>query len=69
MPMYEWKSNKEETITVLRSLAEYDVPPTEEETTQAGITTDAETVWSRVIGTPKLTKGYSWGPGKGNWGR
>lgn len=68
MPIYKWKDKKTEIeVEVIRDFKDYEVPPFEEE-----LATDhdpKEAVWERIIGSaPKVIKGDSWGPGKGNWG-
>lgn len=64
MPMYTWtdkKSGKE--VTVIRTFAEYENPPTQEE---APDIQDPE--WERNIGDKiTVTKGNGWGSGKGYW--
>lgn len=65
MPLYTWEdTNTKKRVDVLRSFAEYENPPTEEEAP------DIENPeWVRVIGDKiALTRGPNWGWGsKGNW--
>lgn len=64
MPMYTWQDKKtEKRVDVIRSFADYELPPTEEE---APGFQDPE--WVRVIGESiSVTKGNGWGSGKGYW--
>ena len=62
--MYLWLDKRTgKTVEVMRSFAEYEKPPTEEE---APGMSDAE--WERQIeGGQAVVKGQGWGSGKGNW--
>lgn len=66
MPMYTWEDQRSKRIVdVIRSFAEYEVPPTKEEVPDLE---DPE--WVRQIGSQiNVTKGNGWGSGKGYWAR
>lgn len=71
MPLYDWQDNRtKKQVLVMRSFAEYQEPPTEEEAVKEGLTEDEakEADWERLIGAGiQVSKGDAWGPGKGNW--
>lgn len=63
MPLYLWLDKKTgRTVEVMRSFAEYEKPPTEEEAPDM-----ADADWERQIeGGQSVVKGQGWG-GKGTW--
>jgi hypothetical protein len=65
MPLYEWLDENSDTkVEVLRSFAEYELPPMGEEIPEA--IRGREYKWVRQIGKSiRVVKGASWGPGKG----
>ena len=69
MPFYSYRCTKcEAKVEVLRSLDEYDTPPTPEELEEVGVETECEHKMERFIGSaPTAVRGVNWGPGKGNW--
>lgn len=64
MPLYLWLDKKTgKTVEVMRSFAEYEKPPMEEESPGT-----AEAEWERQIeGGQSVVKGQGWGSGKGYW--
>ncbi len=64
MPLYLWLDKKTgKTVEIMRSFAEYEKPPTEEESPGT-----AEAEWERQIeGGQSVVKGQGWGSGKGYW--
>lgn len=66
MPLYMWTDkNTGKEVTVLRTFAEYESPPTEEEAPRQPGEEPAD--WVRDIGSNiAVVKGYGWG-GKGHW--
>ena len=66
MPLYFWEDTKTGfSIEVLRKFDDYQQPPTEPELPKEEQGKERE--WQRIIGTPQVTKGRGWGPGKGHW--
>ncbi len=65
MPLYEWLDEVSGTkVEVLRSFADYEVPPQAEEMPED--IRAAEHKWVRQIGKSiRVVKGAGWGPGKG----
>lgn len=61
--VYEHKETKEQ-VEVMRNFNEYERVPDETETSTDP--NDKEK-WERKIGRTLVTKGYTWGPGKGHW--
>lgn len=69
MPMYRWvDKNTGKEIEVVRTLADFDLRPTDEEVGPLLNTLEFNTAdWERVIGTPSLVRGPSWRGAKGYW--
>jgi hypothetical protein len=69
MPVYVWfDKNSEKEIEVIRTFDEYQVPPTQEESTL----TEEEYLaakWEKLISSKVMvTRGPNWGDGrKGSW--
>lgn len=63
MPLYLFHDRKTgKKVEVLRSFADYEIPPTKEEDP----TLTGEEEWERLLGNFTLTKSPTWGS-KGNW--
>jgi len=71
MPIYEWyDSNTEKEVSVLRKFDDYQEPPTEAEADEFTKEEYDNAEWVRRIGVGiKVTRGDSWGAGKGYWMR
>lgn len=71
MPIYDWSCKKCGTaVPVIRSFAEYEVPPSDEEVRDAPVCNEGTAhVFVRVIGGKQtVLKGPNWGWGKkGSW--
>lgn len=69
MPLYRWKDKKtKKEVEVIRTFSEYENPPTLEEKEDMSAEEFLDAEWERIVGTGiHVTKGNSWGPGKGNW--
>jgi hypothetical protein len=67
MPLYEWLDENSDTkVEVLRSFAEYELPPTGEEIPEA--IRGREYKWVRQIGKSiRVVRGGNWSGSKGNW--
>ena len=62
MPIQTYVNEQEEMIEVIRTVSEWDKPPTEEETE------GKEGPWVRVIsGGVDFRRGKNWSGGKGFW--
>lgn len=63
MPLYTWVCERcGAEMDILRLFDGYQDPPTAAEE-PAG----CEHTWTKIIHSPSVTKGPSWGGGKGNW--
>lgn len=59
MPLYVYKNKEGEELLVLRSINDYQVPPTQEEIDKAK-KTGAPEDWTRIIEPPRTTGKESW---------
>lgn len=68
MPTYDYQCSKcEETVSLIRSMADSDVAPTKEET-PAKSTKCKKHKWKKImLGAPAKRLGPNWGSGKGNY--
>lgn len=71
MPLYTYRCKKcDHCLDIMRSFDQYqDLPKDTDPNYKPCITVEEDHVWEKELGTFKLTKGVSWGPGKGHWGR
>lgn len=71
MPLYVYRDEKTgNEVEVVRSVARMEVPPSETEAADFGMTVEewAVALWSRVVrGSVPFFRGPSWGAGKGRW--
>jgi hypothetical protein len=64
MPLYSWIDERSQIpVTLYRSVADIEVPPTEEESTIP----PAEATWRRIVCATRWQRGDNWGAGKGRW--
>jgi predicted nucleic acid-binding Zn ribbon protein len=70
-PIYTWEDERTgKSVEVIRDFDKYEVAPTEEEATGAGLENKEYqlALWKRVIGKGlRVVKGDNWGGGKGYW--
>lgn len=65
MPQYVWRElSTGREVEVVRSLSEYDIPPTVEE---SGVEYGNNPGWERVLQPTNFQRGGSWRGSKGNW--
>ena len=57
MPLYRYENEEKEVMYVLRSMEDYDIPPTEEELEKEG---KKPGKWERKIEPPRTTGKESW---------
>jgi len=66
MPNYLWKCDTcEEEVSVIKSIKQYNEPPTEEELKD--LDGDCEHVWKRILSGFRMIRGEGWRGSKGNW--
>lgn len=69
MPIYCWHDkNSELKVEVIRSFAEYENPPVDDELPEAERGKQDSRKWERIIGSDiRVMRGAGWGMGKGYW--
>lgn len=67
-PIYTWRLKDGREVEVMRSLEEYEQPPTKEELARENLTPEEAEGAERLIGKGiQTTRGASWSGSKGNW--